>query len=151
MPKCIGQHSKRVFPYSWSILSFFPTRCYLKSSLSGPWKPLRPIEYPGTTSGPKPCKNSTGREFNASNHQGGPQGWLRWIITRSIIFKSFSDMIFKSSHFPIEIPIKNENLSPNAILLSITLKFFLWPPLTQSHGWLRERSSIKKKVYCGTP
>ena len=23
--------------------------------------------------------------------------------------------------------------------------------LTQSHGWLRERSSIQKKVYCGTP
>ena len=99
MPKCIGHHSKRVFPYSWSILSFFPTRCYLKSSLDGPWKPLRPIEYPGTTSGPKPCKNSTGREFNASNHQGGPQGWLRWVITRSIIFKSFCDMIFKIYSF----------------------------------------------------
>ena len=54
-------------------------------------------------------------------------------------------------NFPIEIPIKNENLSPNAILLSITLKIFLWPPLTQRHGWLRERSSIQKNVYCGTP
>ena len=51
----------------------------------------------------------------------------------------------------MENPIINENLSPNAILLSITLKKFLWPPLTQWHGWLRERSSIKKKVYCGTP
>ena len=36
-------------------------------------------------------------------------------------------------------------------ILGVTLKFFLWPPFTQSHGWLRERSSIKKKVYCGTP
>ena len=50
-----------------------------------------------------------------------------------------------------EIPIKHENLSPNAILLSITLKKFLWPPLTQSHGWLRDISSIQKKVYFGTP
>ena len=38
---------------------------------------------------------TTGSEFNASNHPGGPQGWLRWVITRSIIFKSFCDMIFK--------------------------------------------------------
>ena len=28
---------------------------------------------------------------------------------------------------------------------------FLWPHETQRHGWLRERSSIQKNVYCGTP
>ena len=33
----------------------------------------------------------------------------------------------------------------------IMVKIFLWPPETQRHGWLRERSSIQKKVYCGTP
>ena len=48
-------------------------------------------------------------------------------------------------------PIKNENLSLNAILLSITLKNFLWPHETHSHGWLRGSSSIQKNVYCGTP
>ena len=36
---------------------------------------------------------TTGSEFNAPNYQGGPQGWVRLVITRSIIFKSFSDMI----------------------------------------------------------
>ena len=30
---------------------FFPTRCYIKSSLTGSM-----IEFPGTSSGPKPCK-----------------------------------------------------------------------------------------------
>ena len=34
-------------------------------------------------------------KFNASNHLGGPQGWLRWVINRSVIFKPFCDMIFK--------------------------------------------------------
>ena len=47
--------------------------------------------------------------------------------------------------------IKNENLSLNAILLSITLKIFLWAPLTQWHGWLRERSSNQKKFFLGHP
>ena len=32
--------------------------------------------------------------------QGGPQGWVRWVITRSIIFKSFSYMIFKIGPYP---------------------------------------------------
>ena len=31
---------------------------------------------------------------------GGPQGWVRWVITRSIIFKSFSYTIFKIGQFP---------------------------------------------------
>ena len=31
---------------------------------------------------------------------GGPQGWMRWVITRSVIFKSFSYMIFKIGPFP---------------------------------------------------
>ena len=57
----------------------------------------------------------------------------------------------KSGRFPIENPIKNENLSLNAILWSITLKIFLWPHETHSHGWLRGGSSIQKNVYCGTP
>ena len=34
-------------------------------------------------------------KFNASNHLGGPQGWLRWVINRLVIFKPFCDMIFK--------------------------------------------------------
>ena len=42
---------------------------------------------------------TTSTEFNASNHPGGPQGWLRWVKTRSIIFKSFCDMIFKIYSF----------------------------------------------------
>ena len=41
----------------------------------------------------------TSTEFNASNHPGGPQGWLRWIKTRSIIFKLFCDLIFKIYSF----------------------------------------------------
>ena len=32
--------------------------------------------------------------------QGGPQGWLRWVRTKSIIFKSLSNMIFKIRPFP---------------------------------------------------
>ena len=32
--------------------------------------------------------------------QGGPQGWVRWVKTRSIIFESFSAMIFKIGPFP---------------------------------------------------
>ena len=44
-------------------------------------------------------KFATGSEFNASNHQGGPQGWVRWVKTKSIIFKSFSAMIFKIGPF----------------------------------------------------
>ena len=35
-----------------------------------------------------------------SKVQGGPQGWVRWVLTRSIIFKSFSYMIFKIGPFP---------------------------------------------------
>ena len=35
-----------------------------------------------------------------SKVQGEPQGWVRWVITRSIIFKSFSYMIFKIGPFP---------------------------------------------------
>ena len=35
-----------------------------------------------------------GSEFNAPNHQGGPQGWVRWVKT-----KSFSVMIFKIGPF----------------------------------------------------
>ena len=31
---------------------------------------------------------------------GGPQGWVRWVLTRSIIFKSFSYTIFKIGQFP---------------------------------------------------
>ena len=68
----------------------------------------------------------TSTEFNASNHPGGPQGWLRWVITRSIIFKSFSDMIFKSSHFPIEIPIKNKKCMAGFFYWSRILKIFCW-------------------------
>ena len=41
--------------------------------------------------------------------QGGPQGWVRWVKTRSIIFESFSAMIFKIKIGPIEIPIKNDS------------------------------------------
>ena len=36
-------------------------------------------------------KFATGSEFNASNHQEGPQGWVRWVKTRSIVFESFSE------------------------------------------------------------
>ena len=83
--------------------------------------------------------------------QGDPRvGWDELEPNRSYL-SHFPTRYSKSGHFPIEIPIKNENLSLNAILLSITLKIFLWPPLTQRHGWLRERSSIQKNVYCGTP
>ena len=42
---------------------------------------------------------TTGSEVNTPNHQGGPQGWVRWIKTRSIILKSFSSMIFKIGPF----------------------------------------------------
>ena len=30
-------------------------------------------------------------------------------------------------------------------------EIFLWAPLTQWHGWLRERSSNQKKVFLGHP
>ena len=38
---------------------------------------------------------------------GGPQGWVRWVITRSIIFKSFSYTIFKIGQFPHWNPPKS--------------------------------------------
>ena len=43
-----------------------------------------------------------GRQWSprVSKDQGGPQGWVRWVITRSIIFKSFSYTIFKIGRFP---------------------------------------------------
>ena len=47
--------------------------------------------------------------------------------------------------------LENDHLSLNAILWSITLKIFLWPHETHSHGWLRGSSSIQKNVYYGTP
>ena len=31
------------------------------------------------------------------------------------------------------------------------LKKFVWPPLTQWHGWVRERSSIQKMCIVGHP
>ena len=33
--------------------------------------------------------------------QGGPHGWLRWVRTKLIIFKSFFNMIFKIGPFPL--------------------------------------------------
>ena len=38
--------------------------------------------------------------LHLSKVQGGPQGWLRWVRTKLIIFKSFSNMIFKIGPFP---------------------------------------------------
>ena len=70
---------------------------------------------------------TTGSEFNASNHQWGPKGWVRWIITRPIIFKSFSDIIFKigsCSHVPNSDWNKNclQNWGYGSINLKITTK-----------------------------
>ena len=58
--------------------------------------------------------------------QGGPQGWVRWVKTRSIIFESFSAMIFKIKNCPIEIPIKNEKWPLDLSYGSIILKIVLW-------------------------
>ena len=43
-----------------------------------------------------------GRQWSprVSRVPGGPQGWVRWVRTKSIIFKSFSYMIFKIGPFP---------------------------------------------------
>ena len=35
----------------------------------------------------------TGTDFSAPNHHGGPQQWSRWVRTKSIILKPFSDMM----------------------------------------------------------
>ena len=43
-------------------------------------------------------KINTGTDFSASNHQGVQQ-WSRWLRTKLIISKSFSDMIFKIGPF----------------------------------------------------
>ena len=43
------------------------------------------------------CRQGSPKVFKV---QGWPQGWVRWVITRSIIFKSFSYMIFKIGPFP---------------------------------------------------
>ena len=47
------------------------------------------------------------RSPRVSKVQGEPQGWVRWVITRSIIFKSFSYMIFKIGPFPHWNPPKS--------------------------------------------
>ena len=39
---------------NYEIFPLFPTRCYIKSSLTGPL-----IEFPGTESGPKPCSKTS--------------------------------------------------------------------------------------------
>ena len=83
-------------------------------------------------------------------HPWGPPWTLETLGDHWRPLATLGDML-ENDHFPIENPIKNENLSLNAILLSIMLKKFLWPHETQRHGWLRERSSIQKNVYCGTP
>jgi len=44
----------------------------------------------------KGCQGSP----RVSKVQGGPQGWLRWVRTKLIIFKSLSNMIFKIGPFP---------------------------------------------------
>ena len=41
--------------------------------------------------------------------------------------------------------VEHKNLSLNFNLLSITLKFFLWPHTTQGHEWLIGCSSIQKR------
>ena len=50
-----------------------------------------------------------GRQWSprVSKVQGGPQGWVRWVRTKSIIFKSFSNMIFKIGPFPHWNPPKS--------------------------------------------
>ena len=65
-----------------------------------------------------------------SKVQGGPQGWVRWVKTKSIIFKSFSDMIFKIGPFPHWNSIKNKKLPLNLSYGSIILKIILWAHFT---------------------
>ena len=67
---------------------------------------------------------------------GGPQGWVRWVITRSIIFKSFSYTIFKIGQFPHWNPGKNivyhfpNKISKNLLRIWLT-RNLLVKPLTR--------------------
>ena len=55
-----------------------------------------------------------------SKVRGGPQGWVRWVITRSIIFKSFSYTIFKIGQFPHwnppKSPLKTKSDRPHPVM-----------------------------------
>ena len=58
-----------------------------------------PPKWPFSSMSPRVAKGHQGSPM-LSKVQGGPQGWVRWVLTRSIIFKSFSYMIFKMGPFP---------------------------------------------------
>ena len=55
----------------------------------------------------KGCQGSP----RVSKVQGGTQGWLRWVRTKSIIFKSFSNMILKKGPFPHWNPHSNRKVT----------------------------------------
>ena len=86
--------------------------------------------------------------------QGGPQGWVRWVITRSIIFKSvFLHDIQNLAISPLkspEIPIKNEKWPLTPSYRSIILKIVLWAHFTITHAVLRGSSDFLKNPYFGT-
>ena len=68
-----------------------------------------PQKWPFSGMSPRVAKGRQGSP-RVAKVQGGPQGWVRWVKTRSIIFESFSAMIFKIKIGPIEIPIKNDSM-----------------------------------------
>ena len=79
-------------------------------SLGDPWRPLATLgdmlendhfggNWSFSSMSPRVAKGRQGPP-RVSKVQGGPQGWVRWVLTRSIIFKSFSYMIFKIGPFP---------------------------------------------------
>jgi hypothetical protein len=86
---------------------------------------------------------TTGNEFNAPNHQGVPQGWVRRVITRWVIFKSFFDMILKIG------PFSKKGLQ-NWGYRSITLEIILWAPYTITHA-VTCRLFFRKNIFCDTP
>ena len=83
-------------PMTWAVLCVLACPrigCFQKIGWSS-W----PNDYFQAWS-PRVAKGRQGSP-RVSKVQGGPQGWLRWVRTKSIIFKSFSNMIFKIGPFP---------------------------------------------------
>ena len=119
-----------------------------------PWRPLATMAENG--------QNGQNDHFQAwsprvaNGRQGFPRskgdprdGWDELEPNRSYL-SHFTTWYSKSGHFPIEIPIKNENWPLTPSYGSIILKIVLWAHFTNSHAVLRGSSDILKNPYFGT-